>query len=548
MDAAEFKRLMGSTEGQTRPSQEINPSNLKQLISQTEPEPSMSWMDVPIQSITNIPKSAYQFGKGLYEAVTSPLQTTKSLLDIGAGTLRNITPKTIADLIDKIDKNPEAAQKASDVATQVGLFYKDRYGSSEGFKKALAQDPVGVASDISTVLSGGGALLRQPGAFATALGGGEPSRIAKLAAGLSRAGEVTNPIAATVQATKAVIPPILGVETGVGQEAIKRAYQAGTANEPGFLQQLRGNAPMTQPLENAKYNLEAMRQNRSKAYKSGMIDITGDKTILSLDDIENSFNKATESNRQAGVIRSKPTEEILQKVKGELDEWKSLDPAEHHTPEGLDALKQRVGDILQTLKPGTNEHRVVGQIYNSVKKSISDQAPTYSKVMKDYAEASDQLRQIESSLSLNDRASVDTALRKLQSLTRNNVYTNYGQRLNLAETLEAEGGRPFINEISGQALSSMTPRGLAQIGSTGIVGAAAALQNPAVLGLLPLQSPRAVGEVAYKAGQLGGPVRQFGQTVGVTPTKLNTLAELLNAQQQAQNNELFTLPQMVAPR
>ena len=128
------------------------------------------------------------FRSGLYEAVTSPVQTAKGLLDIGAGTLRNITPKVIADLIDRYDANPEAAQRASDTASQLGQYYKERYGSSEGFKQALASDPVGVAADISTVLSGGGGLLKQPAAFQTALTG-QPGRISQLAAGLSKAGE-----------------------------------------------------------------------------------------------------------------------------------------------------------------------------------------------------------------------------------------------------------------------------------------------------------------------------------------------------------------------
>ena len=42
--------------------------------------------------------------------------------------------------------------------------------------------------------------------------------------------------------------------------------------------------------------------------------------------------------------------------------------------------------------------------------------------LKDLKEA---IKEIEKALSLNNRASADTAMRKLQSLTRNNVYTNY---------------------------------------------------------------------------------------------------------------------------
>jgi hypothetical protein len=54
-----------------------------------------------------------------------------------------------------------------------------------------------------------------------------------------------------------------------------------------------------------------------------------------------------------------------------------------------------------------------------------------------------------------------------------------------------------------------------------------------------------VGEGAYLAGRAARPVYEAGQAVGATPAKLNTLADLLNAQQQAQNNELFNIQQMV---
>ena len=49
------------------------------------PAPSMSLADMGSQAIQNIPGSAVQFGKGLYEAVTSPVKTAGAMLDIAAG-------------------------------------------------------------------------------------------------------------------------------------------------------------------------------------------------------------------------------------------------------------------------------------------------------------------------------------------------------------------------------------------------------------------------------------------------------------------------------
>lgn len=119
------------------------------------PGPRRSWSDVPGEALMNLPSSAMKFAGGLYEAVTSPVQTAKGLLDIGAGALQNITPQVVKDFVNRFETNPEAAQRAVGVANAVGGEYAKRYGSVEGFKEALATDPVGVASDFSTLLSGG---------------------------------------------------------------------------------------------------------------------------------------------------------------------------------------------------------------------------------------------------------------------------------------------------------------------------------------------------------------------------------------------------------
>lgn len=119
------------------------------------PAPRRSWSDVPMEAAVNFIPSAMKFAGGMYEAVTSPVQTAKGLLDLGAGTLQNLTPQVVKDFVNRFETNPEAAQRAVGVANAVGGEYAKRYGSVEGFKEALATDPVGVASDFSTLLSGG---------------------------------------------------------------------------------------------------------------------------------------------------------------------------------------------------------------------------------------------------------------------------------------------------------------------------------------------------------------------------------------------------------
>lgn len=119
------------------------------------PATRRSWSDTFGEAISNLPTSAGKFGREMYEAVTSPVQTATNILDIGAGALQNITPKVIKDIVDRFDTNPDAAKRAVATANAFGGEYAKRYGTMDGFKEALATDPVSVISDFSALASGG---------------------------------------------------------------------------------------------------------------------------------------------------------------------------------------------------------------------------------------------------------------------------------------------------------------------------------------------------------------------------------------------------------
>jgi uncharacterized protein YoaH (UPF0181 family) len=81
--------------------------------------------------------------------------------------------------------------------------------------------------------------------------------------------------------------------------------------------------------------------------------------------------------------------------------------------------------------------------------------------MKGYQEASEQIKEIERTLSTNPKASIDTALRKITSALRDNVNTNYGKRKELVGFLARSGATHLPQKIAGEALKSYVPRGLA---------------------------------------------------------------------------------------
>jgi hypothetical protein len=131
------------------------------------PRRSYSLAEVPVEAVKNVPESAGKFVGGVVQAVTSPIQTVMGLWDAAAGGLANLLPKPVVDFMNRLDSNPDAFNRAVQTANAIGGMYKDRYGSYEGIKRTFAEDPVGAAADLSTLLSGGGAALTKAGATRT---------------------------------------------------------------------------------------------------------------------------------------------------------------------------------------------------------------------------------------------------------------------------------------------------------------------------------------------------------------------------------------------
>lgn len=335
------------------------------------------------------------------------------------------------------------------------------------------------------------------------------------------------------RAVGAVGKNALGLSTGVGAEPISQAFKAGQKGNREFLDNMRGNTEITAVLDRARQGLSAMRAQRSDAYRSGMIPIKGDKTVLDLKPIDAAIDDAMKMVSFKGQTKNEAAASAVQRMRDEVNAWRQLDPAEFHTPEGLDALKQKLGAVLESIPFESRSARLAaGKVYTATKQAIEQQAPTYAKVMRDYSQAQDSIREIERALSLGDRAAKDTAMRKLQSLMRNNVQTNYGNRLDLANTLESAGGVSLMPALAGQAMSSATPRSLSgQAG--GVATALMSMQNPLMAMALPLQSPRIVGEAMYGLGRMTGGAQSGAQnaltTAGVPPLQIGNANELIQA-------------------
>jgi hypothetical protein len=462
---------------------------------------SRSWADVPGEALKNAPASALNFGKALIEPILHPVDTAKALGSIASGFI-NKTGRPgdllrVGDAEPTIDEIVKRAQIEAP-ADAVAKFYKDRYGSVEGLKKAIATDPVGVAADAATVLTlGGGAVANAPGT------------VGKFGQAAQTVGRAIDPVNAVLEGTRLagkglgyVASAPLGRTTGVGGATIRQAAEAGLEGGERakvFRENMRGADPAAM-VDMADSALDQMRAARSAEYQTGMAGVRADPAVLSMNPIINAFANTVEVGTFKGKTINRSAAKTQQDILDVLTEWRNANPADYHTPAGFDALKQTIGDIRESTQPHTPSRVVADRVYNAVKKEIEAQAPQYSKTMASYAEASDKLKQLQKSFGRTATASDETAVNRLLATARNNVTANYSMKQKMLQDL-AKYEPQLPAAIAGQTLNSMAPRGLtANLAGTGGLGAAAVMSNPGMLLAAPAFMPRVVGEAAYGTG------------------------------------------------
>ena len=512
------------------------------------------------------PESAYdRFLKGIEipkmegNAVVGPMAVAGAgELIKGAGAATELafpeTGRNISRLGERLTNQVKEQYPVAGTTGQIGSYlvpYSAAQKLATGLKTIpAAANIIGKIPSFATAVGEQSAIGAGTGALLTPSVEGR-GNAAAFGAATGPVGEIIAPAA---KFTGKALSETLGLTTGSGSKSIEEAAKAGVTGNQQFLQNLRGEVPMTDVLEAAQAGMQALKTQRKQAYEAGIAttkpsqEIVAGKPLpkpapkLDFEPIESSFKQSLDNLKVqgGGDVASAVGEDSLKdinKIKSVVDEWKGKQGL--HTAEGLDILKRRIDDLYRN--DMTNEAKsVLSQTRNTVKQTIVKQDKNYAKTMGDYEESLGIERELERALSLGDRTSADTAIRKLQSLTRNNVNANYGYRKELADILRTNGGVDLMPALAGQSLNTWIPRGMHRIVPELTAGSAiggVALAGPAglaPLATLPLQSPRLVGEATYKAGQMSRPVLDLANSGTPEQRKLAKLLIMKSAQEAAQ--------------
>lgn len=391
---------------------------------------------------------------------------------------------------------------------------------------AVGGGKIGKAAQIATDIMGNAAL---GGAYGAAVGSGASDD----AADYFKNGDYLNdaaqgavfqagaPVAA--QTIKAVAPVIgkglknvAAFVTGTGAESVGNAYKAGLNKSKVFVDNMRGKVSPDKVVGIAREELANMTGANSDLYRENMAEAFKDTTPLNVKKIVNKIKQFVNEETLGGEL---PLSGEEKKVLTES--YKLIKPALNsrvaQTTQGLDKIRQKIRGI--TTQEGTNPNRIKKAIENVIKDEISVQRPEYRKGLEAYAKNKAEINEIQKAFSLDKGKSVDTALRKLQSVGRNNVQTNYGYRDKLLQELDFNGD--IANAISGQSFNAILPRGVT----------ARMLAIGGGLKLSPitmLTSPRLVGEASYGLGRLGSKaasLRDVAQKLGFTTVNTAALTQ-----------------------
>jgi len=498
-----------------------------EFLKRDRPEPTpMSMTEVAQSAVQNFPRSATEFGKAVITPFTQPVETAKALGDIGGG-LYSKAKGALGVQQDAAEK-----EKAEASVNAIGDFYRQRYGSVEGFKRALAEDPVGVLSDASILFTGGGSLAAKA-----------PGVIGKAGELAATVGKTTDPLNIALQAPKMAakaattafnIPAT--IQSGAAFSSLQTAAKAGMDRDPVFWAHYTGKADAGDLIDRIQSGVRQVAEDRSRNYIAGMDPI---KAQTGLDfqpvmDVINQSRGATGKGVGAfyGETTNRGAQEALNAVEAVVNRWASKPPGSpHQTLEGFDALKQAIGDLKPDTRGNPQARKIVDDAYNAVRQSIVNVDPGYAKIMEEYGSATEKLNDMRAAL-LSGK-STDTRINKILRSYRG------GDKGNLLEDLYKRDPQ-LISAIAGYDLSPYLPQGLRGIvasgalyGGTGAVLGPAALLHPAHVAHVAMGSPKLVGGVNYLTGRAAGAPSKLYE---MSPTAAQSLFQAGRAEEYLNQN------------
>lgn len=525
----------------------VDMSGLVDTSQTPEDYENMPWTEVAGRAVTNLPSSFLQTGQGLLQAVTSPVETAKAIGQAGYG-LGSMAYGALGGEQDPREKERnEALAKAM----------LEPYTSVGGFKKELAENPVGPLSMLLPAGGGaavkGGQLIGKAGKLASGVPAvsktvsGIGKGVEYLGKGAELAGYAVDPASAVVGTGKLAAkyipewtPTVQSIMTGTPDAVFEKAFEAGAARgknygldaagNPITADQIRnefnnfyrGNGNVVQLSKDIEDVVDKIRSDFSNEWIATRGQITGASNAPI--DFNNIFSTLDEAwvkdyGGKPGVqTRSFPNERAA------LDDAEALileyatDPAGvgKNSLAGLDELKRDLWSRseIPSLTPGAQN--VYKKAHAAVRKTLESISPEYAQHMDSYQLFLDEMNTIKKTMAAGQAVDANTQLARA---IKRGFELPGGQSI-MEKVAEVNPKIPF--QIAGAAL------GHNKVGLRQVIGAGSALGPaltyaihtgdpvalmgtiPAVIGGAMMASPQVMGRASYGAGRAAAAASAMG--------------------------------------
>ena len=453
------------------------------------------------KTIANIVPSGIQFAKNITEPIRNPVDTFQGLMNLTTGGLTKVLPQSVLKYA-----RPEAVKSGQEALAGTGEYLSQRYGGKENILKTIESDPVGALADVSSVLTGGGALATKV------------APMSRTGQALTRAGTVTNPLTPVQNIVSGAVPVVAGGFTRRAPETFEVAYQAGKEGGnalKSFTDSLRGKTPLTDVTYAVKSGAKTMQQDASNVYKAAKTTWASDPTPLDFTPVKDTLLEGKKSVRSGGDLRNLSEVDTAELTKinklGKL--ISQFDKPKYQNAQGFDSLKKRIGRTLPDAKAYPNANRVYNEVLSSVNSELN-KIGGYRDAMTNYGKTQNAIEEIRQALGTNNQQSIEAGLRKVLTLTKDVPTQEY--KIAVAKQLKNSTGIDIMPAVAGQSLQEyVSPFVKQNLLSGGAIGGVGAAVNPAsaatigstlgtaiLLGGL-LSSPRLLGEASQLSGRVG---------------------------------------------
>lgn len=519
----------------------VEPEQTK--VTVPEQQPMLDKKDYWGRSLQTLPKSAENFVTGIANMVAHPVDTVQGLGKLAGGAIENVLPDTLLNML------PDEVKGNKEIASRFANDFKNTFGSAEQFNESFANDPIGTLSKVSLVTGIPSLALRSGSLAAKASGAPRTAAdLAKKAKDASVVSTLTDPLVAPIKvahlASKVVTKPIQatsGLLTGLGYGKLGQYVKDAELGKTGTLNAIRGNVKVEEIAGRTESALTKMAKDMHDNYVRDILPISGDATQLSLNPVvqavKDAESLAYKTMSGGKFSRGVDAERTLKGIKAVVNEFKRKSK-NAPTVMDLDALKQRIFDVgMKPNKPGTTEYKLGSNIYNAIKKTIEEQAPAYSKVMKRYSDMKEEIHQIQHVTAIKPGQSHVKSLNKLFSLANAKPEGRGGSSLRIMDKL-SKYDPDLMGDLAGVAGHGWANSRTIGAGTTGAITGALMYSptNPSIvlpaLGLAAATSPRLAAETAYKFGQ---GKRLLSSPAMKTSGKISLIDYLLN--KEGEQNE-----------